>query len=98
MFVVYQTITRGASWFAAQIDQGLVPCNFVGRAEPAIGSSRSLITDGVIAGVGASLFSAYILLLFFLALLEDCGYMAGCLCDGQADEPPGAERQVVSPP
>ena len=42
------------------------------------GMLRSLITDGVIAGVGGVLiFLPQIALLFlFLAVLEDCGYMA----------------------
>ena len=42
------------------------------------GKLRSLITDGIIAGVGGVLiFLPQIALLFlFLALLEDCGYMA----------------------
>lgn len=42
------------------------------------GQLRSLITDGIIAGVGGVLiFLPQIALLFlFLALLEDCGYMA----------------------
>ena len=42
------------------------------------GAVQSLISDGVIAGVGAVLvFLPQILILFlFIALLEDCGYMA----------------------
>ncbi|MBI1825511.1 MAG: ferrous iron transport protein B [Planctomycetes bacterium] len=42
------------------------------------GAIRSLIVDGVIAGVGAVLtFLPQILILFFfIAILEDCGYMA----------------------
>ncbi len=43
-----------------------------------VGPVQSLISDGVIAGVGAVLvFLPQILILFlFIALLEDCGYMA----------------------
>jgi ferrous iron transport protein B len=42
------------------------------------GALRSLLTDGVVAGVGAVLiFLPQILILFlFIAVLEDCGYMA----------------------
>ena len=42
------------------------------------GALRSLVVDGIIAGVGAVLvFLPQILLLFmFIAVLEDCGYMA----------------------
>jgi ferrous iron transport protein B len=56
----------------------------VGRASVAAGNwlpagaLRSLVTDGVIAGVGSVIiFLPQILILFlFIALLEDCGYMA----------------------
>jgi ferrous iron transport protein B len=48
------------------------------NAHMAEGALRSLIVDGVIAGVGAVvIFLPQILILFlFIALLEDCGYMA----------------------
>jgi len=51
--------------------------HWVSRVLPA-GPVQSLIADGVIAGVGAVLvFLPQILVLFlFLAILEDCGYMA----------------------
>lgn len=43
-----------------------------------VGPLRSLITSGIIAGVGGVLkFLPQILILFaFIAVLEDCGYMA----------------------
>ncbi len=49
----------------------------VGSVLP-VGPVQSLISDGIIAGVGAVLvFLPQILVLFlFIALLEDCGYMA----------------------
>jgi len=79
MFIVYQAITRGADWFASQIDGYLIP-SLVSQVESLLppGVLRSLISDGVIAGVGAVVvFLPIILLLFFfIALLEDCGYMA----------------------
>ncbi len=48
------------------------------QASMADGDLRSLLVDGVIAGVGSVLvFLPQILLLFFfIAVLEDCGYMA----------------------
>ena len=51
--------------------------NFVGHAMPA-GALRSLLVDGVIAGVGTTLtFVPQIAILFlFLSVLEDSGYMA----------------------
>ncbi|MFM8725579.1 MAG: nucleoside recognition domain-containing protein, partial [Planctomycetaceae bacterium] len=69
-------------WFTAPLSDGVesllgVLSDFVVGAMSA-GPFRSLLTDGVIAGVGAVLvFLPQICLLFlFIGLLEDCGYMA----------------------
>ncbi|HCP13944.1 MAG TPA: ferrous iron transport protein B, partial [Planctomycetaceae bacterium] len=69
-------------WFTAPLSDGvesllgLVSETVTGSLAP--GPLRSLLTDGVIAGVGAVLvFLPQICLLFlFIGLLEDCGYMA----------------------
>jgi ferrous iron transport protein B len=55
------------TWFAEWV-KSLMPA----------GALQSLVTDGIIAGVGAVvIFLPQILILFFfIALLEDCGYMA----------------------
>ncbi|MGI9472896.1 MAG: ferrous iron transport protein B [Rubripirellula sp.] len=78
MFLIFQSIYSFASWPMDLIDAatGLVSDLVVSTMPP--GMLRSLITDGVIAGVGGVLiFLPQIALLFlFLALLEDCGYMA----------------------
>ncbi len=60
-------IDTGVGWFGEWVG-GLM----------AEGPLRSLIVDGVIAGVGAVvIFLPQILMLFFfIAILEDCGYMA----------------------
>lgn len=54
-------------WVSAQIQHSMAP-----------GPLRSLLTEGIVAGVGSVLvFLPQICLLFlFIALLEDCGYMA----------------------
>ena len=78
MFVVFQSISTFAAplmelcgvaqqWIGGQVGSRLPP-----------GPFRSLIVDGVIAGVGGILvFLPQICFLFlFIALLEDCGYMA----------------------
>jgi len=64
-------ITAALSRLAAQIDLAL----------PA-GLLRSLLSDGVIGGVGAVLsFVPQIMLLFgLIAVLEDCGYLARAAC------------------
>ena len=78
MLLVFQTIYSWAEplmgaceaaqgWAAGQLEANMSP-----------GPLRSLLTDGVIAGVGGVLiFLPQIALLFlFIAILEDCGYMA----------------------
>lgn len=79
MFIIYQFITLGAGWFTDLIDDKLIP--FVsGQIEAAIapGVLRSLLVDGIVAGVGAVIvfLPVILMLFFFIALLEDCGYMA----------------------
>ncbi len=61
------TIDAGVGWLGNRVAAGL----------PA-GALQSLVTDGMIAGVGSVIiFLPQILILFlFIALLEDCGYMA----------------------
>jgi ferrous iron transport protein B len=78
MFLIFQSIYTFAGWPMDRIDEGTT---FVADSITAMmppGMLRSLITDGVIAGVGGVLiFLPQIALLFlFLAILEDCGYMA----------------------
>jgi ferrous iron transport protein B len=78
MFAIFQSIYTLAEplmgavesaqqWVAGLVESSLAP-----------GTLRSLIVDGVIAGVGSVLvFIPQIALLFlFIAILEDCGYMA----------------------
>jgi len=78
MFLVFQSITLVASWPMAWIDEAQ---NWLGTAVEgflAPGPLRSLIVDGVIAGVGSVIiFLPQIAILFlFIAILEDCGYMS----------------------
>lgn len=79
MFIIYQFITLGAGWFSDMIDGSLMPL-ISGYVESAIapGILRSLLVDGIIAGVGAVIvfLPVILMLFFFIALLEDCGYMA----------------------
>lgn len=78
MFVVFQSIFLGAEplmslvdtafgWLAGQVNDAMDP-----------GPLRSLLADGIIGGVGGVIkFLPQILILFgFIAVLEDCGYMA----------------------
>src|SRR5258708_26212596 len=78
MFVVFQAIY---AW-AKPLQDGLERTQqFLGRLVADIvppGAVQSLVVDGVIAGVGAVLtFLPQIVILFlFIAVLEDCGYLA----------------------
>ena len=78
MFLVFQSIFVWAKPFMDAIDAGR---GYVGEAitaHLAAGPLRSLLVDGVLKGVGGVLvFLPQILILFaFIAVLEDCGYMA----------------------
>ena len=78
MFVIFQAIYRWAGPFMDWIETGQTfVADYVTGVLPA-GALRSLLIDGVIAGVGGVLvFLPQIVLLFmFIAILEDCGYMA----------------------
>lgn len=78
MFVVFLSIFAWAEPFMGMIEtaQGWVAGQATGMMPP--GALRSLLVDGVIAGVGGVIvfLPQIAFLFFFLALLEDCGYMA----------------------
>ena len=78
MFVMFLSIFKLAEPLMGGIDAATKWLN--GRVEGAMdpGPLRSLLTDGVLTGVGGVVkFLPQILILFaFIAVLEDCGYMA----------------------
>lgn len=78
MFLIFQSIYSLASWPMDAIDAATGFVTDIVTASMGPGMLRSLLTDGVIAGVGGVLIflPQIALLFFFLALLEDCGYMA----------------------
>ena len=78
MVLVFQSIFAWAAPLMQALDRGV---SYVGNAVSGLlpaGAFQSLVVDGVIAGVGSVLtFLPQILMLFlFIAILEDCGYMA----------------------
>jgi len=78
MFGIFQSIYTGAQPLMVGIETGQ---NWIADGVASVmppGPFRSLLVDGVIAGVGGVLvFLPQIVLLFlFIAILEDCGYMA----------------------
>jgi ferrous iron transport protein B len=78
MFVVFQSIFIWAKPLMDAIGWGRDALKDALTATMAPGALRSLLADGVIEGVGSVLaFLPQIVILFaFLAVLEDCGYMA----------------------
>ncbi len=78
MFLMFQSIFSLATVPMEWISSGVVWLGGVVNASMPAGDLHDLISDGVVAGVGAVLvFLPQILLLFlFIGLLEDTGYMA----------------------
>lgn len=78
MLLVFQSIASWAAWPMERIEtaQAVVQGGVEGLIGP--GTLRSLLSDGVVAGIGSVLvFLPQILILFlFIAVLEDCGYLA----------------------
>ncbi|MEN6493235.1 MAG: ferrous iron transport protein B [Thermoguttaceae bacterium] len=78
MFVVFQAVFVWAEPLMDAIESGVQLVAAWVESLMADGALRSLLVDGVISGVGGILaFLPQILILFmFIAILEDCGYMA----------------------
>ena len=78
MFIVFEAIFIWAAPLMALIDSGKEEIVSYVRGAMAAGPLRSLLTDGLLKGVGSVLvFLPQIMILFaFIAVLEDCGYMA----------------------
>src|SRR5690606_20487730 len=78
MLVVFQAIYAWAAPFMDLIDGAFAALGGAVGSRMAPGVLRSLVVDGMISGVGSVLvFLPQILVLsLFIAILEDCGYMA----------------------
>lgn len=78
LLLVFSTIYWFSSPLSDTVEAGLGMLSAGVEETMSPGPFRSLLTDGVISGVGSVLvFLPQIsLLFFFIALLEDCGYMA----------------------
>lgn len=78
VLVVFQSIFTWAGPAMDAIETVVARVGDAASAAIAPGALQSLVVDGVVAGVGGVLvFLPQILLLFFfIAVLEDCGYMA----------------------
>jgi ferrous iron transport protein B len=78
LFIVFESLFRWAAVVMERIDWAFGQLSEVVAAVLPAGALQSLVTDGIIAGVGGVLvFLPQILILFaIIAILEDCGYMA----------------------
>jgi len=78
MFLIFQAIYRGATPFMEAIEGVQGAAGDLASALIPPGALRSLLVDGVIAGVGGVIvfLPQIVFLFFFIAVLEDCGYMA----------------------
>lgn len=78
MFVVFQAITAWAAPLTGWIEAGQEFASDAVGGLLSPGPLQSLLQDGVVGGVGAVLvfLPQIALLFFFIAVLEDCGYMA----------------------
>lgn len=78
MFIVFQAIFVFAAYPMDAIKEGFKKIGGGIESAMAPGPLRSLVVDGIVAGVGGVIvFLPQILFLFgFIAILEDCGYMA----------------------
>jgi ferrous iron transport protein B len=78
MVLMFQAVFTGAEPVMGWIEAAFAALGDAVKEALPIGPVRSLIVDGIIAGVGGVIvFLPQIMILFlFIALLEDCGYMA----------------------
>ena len=78
MVVVFQSVFRVAAWPMGWIEAGTAAVSDWVAAHLTESALRSLLIKGLIGGVGGVvIFLPQIMILFFfIAILEDCGYMA----------------------
>ena len=78
MSAMFQTVFTGALPFSALITKGFSAVNSAALTYLPEGELRSLLTDGLLAGIGSvAAFIPQIALLFlFLGILEDSGYLS----------------------
>ena len=78
MVLVFQSVFRWSQPLAGWIEQGQEALGNAAQSWIPEGALQSLVVDGILAGVGGVLvFVPQIMILFFfIAILEDCGYMA----------------------
>ncbi|MEQ1542163.1 MAG: ferrous iron transporter B [Novosphingobium sp.] len=78
LFVVFQAVFAGAAPFAEALQGGVDWLSAWVRAELPPGLPRGLLTDGILAGVGAVVvfLPQIVILFFFILAMEASGYMA----------------------
>ena len=78
MLVMFQSVFKWANLPMEWIETGVATLGGLVESSMPEGSLRSLIVEGIIGGVGAVVvfLPQIMILFFFLAVLEDCGYLA----------------------
>lgn len=78
MFILFQSIFLWAEPLMSLIEDMTSSVQEIVRESMPPGALRALLADGVIAGVGGVIvfLPQIMILFFFIAILEDCGYMA----------------------
>jgi ferrous iron transport protein B len=78
MVLVFQAVFSWAAYPQDLIDAGIGGVASAVEGRMATGALRSLLVDGLIGGVGSVIgfLPQIFVLFFFIAVLEDCGYMA----------------------
>jgi ferrous iron transport protein B len=82
MLAIFQSVFVGALPLTNAINSGVTALGAWAGSWLPPGALRSLVADGIFGGVGGVLaFLPQILILFvFIAILEDCGYLARAAC------------------
>ncbi len=78
MLVMFNAVFAWAQVPMDAIDEGVAAVSKYVESKMAAGAFRSLLVDGLIGGIGAVVIflPQIVILFFFMAILEDCGYLA----------------------
>jgi ferrous iron transport protein B len=78
MLLIFNSVFTWATLPMSWIEAGIKLLGDLGSLALAEGALRSLLVDGVIGGIGSVVIflPQIVILFFFLAILEDCGYLA----------------------
>jgi len=78
MLLMFNAVFSWAEWPMNAIEAGVGAVSGLVESHMAAGPLRSLLTEGIVGGIGSVVIflPQIVILFFFLAVLEDCGYLA----------------------